>query len=179
MAAQRTLVGMREAPPPRFCTIEAMIRPATAADAEAIYELLYAARDEIPLRRIAAEPREVWLDDRIPKWCAYDRSLVAELDGEVVSVIIVVPRMHSTTGDGVVLLSEWELLYATTREDYRGKILFEGKRLFDALLDKAVEPFETVYAEVAPATRRRWPRGCPCVVSRRRPGLRMGLSSLS
>ena len=134
---------------PRFCTIEAMIRPATAADAEAIYELLYAARD-VPLRRIAAEPKEVWLDDRNPKWCAYDRSLVAELDGEVVSVIIVVPRMHTTTGDGVVLLSEWELLYATTREDYRGKILFEGKRLFDALLDKAVEPFETVYAEVAP-----------------------------
>jgi hypothetical protein len=51
---------------------------------------------------------------------------------------------------GEVRLSEWELRYATTRKDYRGKILFEGKRLFDALLDRAVEPFETVYAEVVP-----------------------------
>jgi hypothetical protein len=126
-----------------------MIRAATGADAEAIYELLYAARDEIPLTKIATEPREVWLA-RIRDWCAYDRSLVAEVDGEVVSVRIVVPRMHSTTGDGEVRLSEWELRYATTRKDYRGKILFEGKRLFDALLDRAVEPFETVYAEVAP-----------------------------
>jgi hypothetical protein len=126
-----------------------MIRAATGADAEAIYELLYAARGEIPLTKIATDPRENWLA-RIRPWCAYDHSLVAELDGEVVSVMIVVPRMHSTTGDGEVLPSEWELLYGTTREDYRRKVLFKGKRLFDALLDRAVEPFKTVYAEVDP-----------------------------
>jgi len=50
-----------------------MIRVATGADAEAIYELLFAARDEIPLTKIATDPRNDWLDF-IRDWCAYDRS---------------------------------------------------------------------------------------------------------
>jgi hypothetical protein len=72
---------------------EAMIRAATEADAEAIYELLFAARGEIPLSTIATDPREDW-HAGIREWCAYGRSLVAEPDGEVVSVIIVVPPVH-------------------------------------------------------------------------------------
>ena len=97
------------------------------------------------LSTIATDPREDW-HAGIREWCAYGRSLVAEPDGEVVSVIIVVPPVH--IGE-VPPPDGWKLLYGTTRKDYR-KVLFEGKRLFDALLDRAVEPFETVYAEVDP-----------------------------
>jgi hypothetical protein len=59
-----------------------MIRAVTEADAEAIYELLFAARDEIPLSKIETDPKEDWLNC-IRLWCALNRSLVAELNGEV------------------------------------------------------------------------------------------------
>ena len=39
-----------------------MIRAVTEADAEAIYELLFAARDEIPLSKIETDPKEDWLN---------------------------------------------------------------------------------------------------------------------
>jgi hypothetical protein len=45
------------------------------------------------------------------------------------------------------VLSEWELLYGTTRKDFRRKLLF------DALFLKAVEPFETIYARVHPGNK--------------------------
>ena len=61
----------------------------TEADAEAIYELLFAARDEIPLSKIETDPKEDSLNC-IRLWCALNRSLVAELNGEVVSVAIVI-----------------------------------------------------------------------------------------
>jgi hypothetical protein len=38
-----------------------MIRPATEADAEAIYQLLFAARDEIPLIKIETDSKDGWL----------------------------------------------------------------------------------------------------------------------
>jgi hypothetical protein len=141
---------------------DAIIRAATEADAEAIYQLLFAAREEIPLSKIATDPKEVCLDF-IRSWCEYNRSLAAELDGEVVGVMIVTPRRCSSTGDGEVVLSEWELRYGTIRKEYRGKLWFEGEHLFDALFLKAVEPFEIIYAEVLPGNKsemakklRRW-----------------------
>ena len=39
-----------------------MTRAVTEADAEAIYELLFAARDEIPLSKIETDPKEDWLN---------------------------------------------------------------------------------------------------------------------
>ena len=93
------------------------------------------------LPTIETDPKNDWLAG-IRSWCAYNRSLVAEPDGEVVSVMIVVPPPQLDTAalpdDG------WKLHYATTREDYRGQDLFR------ALFVKAVEPFDTVYAEVDP-----------------------------
>jgi hypothetical protein len=122
-----------------------MIRAATGADAEAIYELLLAARDEIPLTKIATDPRNGWLDF-IRDWCAYDRSLVAEVDGEIISVMIVIQQGHSSTGDGDPV-PMWELHYGTTREDHR------EQGIFKALFLAAIEPFETVYAEVHPGNK--------------------------
>ncbi len=39
-----------------------MIRAVIEADAEAIYELLFTARDEIPLSKIETDPKEDWLN---------------------------------------------------------------------------------------------------------------------
>ena len=134
-----------------------MIRAATEADAEAVFRLLFAARGEIPLTKIETDPKEGWLK-RIREWCAYNRSLVTELDGEVVSVMIVGARERSKAN----LLREigeapreWELLHGTTHKDYRSRRrgpYDEVSRkagcggLFKALFLKAIEPFETIYA---------------------------------
>jgi len=68
-----------------------MIQPATEAYPEAIYQLLYAARDEIPLNRIATDPKDGWSTSSAHG--ARARSLlVAELDGEVVGVMTISPR---------------------------------------------------------------------------------------
>ena len=125
---------------------EAMIRAATEADAEAIYQLLFAARNQIPLIKIETNSKDGWLD-LIRSWCAYDHSLVVDLDGEVVSVMIVRPQVHSSTYNGEVVLKEWELLYGTTNKDYR------GQKIFKALFLKAIEPFETIYAQVHPGNK--------------------------
>jgi hypothetical protein len=122
-----------------------MIRAVTEADAEAIYELLFAARDEIPLSKIETDPKEDWLNC-IRLWCALNRSLVAELNGEVVSVAIVIARTHLSAGNEVVA-SDWELFYGTTRKEYR------EQKLFKALFLKAIEPFETIYAQVHPGNK--------------------------
>ncbi len=123
-----------------------MIRAVTEADAEAIYELLFAARDEIPLSKIETDPKEDWLNC-IRLWCALNRSLVAELNGKVVSVAIVIARTHLSTGNGEVVPGDWELFYGTTRKEYR------EQRLFKALFLKAIEPFETIYAQVHPGNK--------------------------
>ena len=123
-----------------------MIRGVTEADAEAIYELLFAARDEIPLSKIETDPKEDWLTC-IRLWCALNRSLVAELNGEVVSVAIVITRTHLSAGNGEVVASDWELFYGTTRKEYR------EQKLFKALFLKAIEPFETIYAQVHPGNK--------------------------
>ncbi len=116
-----------------------MIRAATEADAEAIYELLFAARDEIPLRAIETDPRDGWLEHLIRPWCSFDHSLIAELHGEADGAMIVIPRRHG-----------WELRYVTILREHRGKLWFEGEHLIDALFARAVEPFEIIHAEVLP-----------------------------
>jgi hypothetical protein len=118
-----------------------MIRAVTEADAEAIYELLFAARDEIPLSKIETDPKEDWLK------CTLNRSLVAELNGEVVSVAIVIAQTHLSAGNGEVVASDWELFYGTTRKQYR------EQKLFKELFLKAIEPFETIYAQVHPGNK--------------------------
>jgi hypothetical protein len=123
-----------------------MIRAVTEADAEAIYQLLFAARNQIPLIKIETDSKDGWLD-LIRSWCAYNRSLVVELDGKVVSVMIVTARTHLSTGNGEVVPSDWELFYGTTRKEYR------GQKLFKALFLKAIEPFETIYAQVHPGNK--------------------------
>jgi len=129
-----------------------MIRAVTEADAEAIYELLFAARDEIPLSKIETDPKEDWLNC-IRLWCALNRSLVAELNGEVVSVAIVIARTHLSAGNGGVVASDWELFYGTTRKEYVSKS-------YSKRFPKSHRAFETIYAQVHPATNRRWRRRC-------------------
>ena len=84
-----------------------------------------------------------------------------------------IARTHLSTGYGEVVPGDWELFYGTTRKDYR------EQKLFKALFLKAIEPFETIYAQVHRATNWRWRRRCFGGVLRRKFGLTMELSSLN
>ena len=121
-----------------------MLRIATVADAEAIFGLLFLARDEIPLK-IELERKERWLE-RIRFWCALGHSFVAECDGKVVSIMLVGARVHNSSAnffrENGEPPREWELLYCATHKDYRE----EG--LCKALCRKAIERLETIYAQV-------------------------------
>jgi hypothetical protein len=61
--------------------------------------------------------------------------------------LIVAARTHLRAANGEVVPSDWELFYGTTNKDYR------GQKIFKALFLKAIERFETIYAQVHPGNK--------------------------
>ncbi|MGB8278582.1 MAG: AbiV family abortive infection protein [Methylovirgula sp.] len=121
-----------------------MLRLAAATDAEEIFQLLFCARDEIPLTMIEQDQKDKWLEF-VRLRCNLNHSWVAEQDGKIVSAMLVGARMQSSENvfrEPGEPPKEWELLYSTTDKEHR------QQGLCKALYRKSVEPFETVYAQV-------------------------------